>query len=545
MGEISYDGQKRPLVGGKTIFDYADELAVQVPTSCGRTGVCHECIVEVSRGHEALSAPTEAEAFLRGNYRLACQAVIENSDEDVRFSLLRSQPKILTASLPKNIALDPMVTREGDNVCYDGEVIDRYHGKTYGLAVDLGTTTVVAELVDLETGEGVYLASFENPQRFGGSDIMHRISYDSGPFRGELHKSIVNTLNHQLKAMCRELGFPRHRIYEIVVVGNSTMRELFFGLDVQSIGQRPYKSQIEHEYLAGERKTTALAEKAHRLGIWSHPQAVVFGAPLIASHVGADMLADLVAVDIESRREVVMVVDVGTNTEVVLGRAGKLMAASCPAGPAFEGGLVTYGMPGVEGAIESLRLSNGQADYSTIGDGEPRGLCGSGLIDLLAELRRGGQMTPKGVFPNKARELDIVPEYGITLSRLDASNLAQAKAANYCGQFIVMRSYGVRPADITKLYLAGGFANYVNVRNAIEIGFLAPVPEDRIVKIGNAAALGAKEMLLSRSKRQSTEKLAQQIEHVELETTPDFFEIFVEACQFKPMPSDFDFSAVA
>ena len=144
-----------------------------------------------------------------------------------------------------------MVAREGDNVCYDGEVIDRYHGKMYGLAVDLGTTTVVAELVDLETGESVYLASFENPQRFGGSDIMHRISYDSGPFRGELHKSIVNTLNHQLKAMCRELGFPRHRIYEIVVVGNSTMRELFFGLDVQSIGQRPYKSQIEHEYLAG------------------------------------------------------------------------------------------------------------------------------------------------------------------------------------------------------------------------------------------------------------------------------------------------------
>ena len=213
------------------------------------------------------------------------------------------------------------------------------------------------------------------------------------------------------------------------------------------------------------------------------------------------------------------------------------MAASCPAGPAFEGGLVTYGMPGVDGAIESLRLSNGQADYSTIGDGEPRGLCGSGLIDLLAELRRGGQMTPKGVFPNKAQELDIVPEYGITLSRLDASNLAQAKAANYCGQFIVMRNYGVRPADITKLYLAGGFANYVNVRNAIEIGFLAPVPEDRIVKIGNAAALGAKEMLLSRSKRQSTEKLAQQIEHVELETTPDFFEIFVEGCQFKPMPA--------
>ena len=322
------------------------------------------------------------------------------------------------------------------------------------------------------------------------------------------------------------------------------MRELFFGLDVQSLGQRPYRSKTEGDYLARRRKTTALTVKANRLGIKA-PNAVVWGAPLIASHVGADMLADLVAVDIESQRGVVMVVDIETNTEVVLGHAGRLMAASCPAGPAFEGRLIKYGMPVVDGAIDSFRLDNGHAYYKTIRGGEPLGLCGSGLLDLLAELLRREQMTPKGVFPDKARELDIVPEYGITLSRQDASNLAQAKAANYCGQFILMRKYGVRPADIAKLYLTGGFANYVNIRNAIEIGFLPPVPEDRIVKIGNAAALGAKEMLLSRSKRQSIEKLAQQIEHVELETTPDFFEIFVEACQFKPMPTDFDFAAVA
>ena len=192
-----------------------------------------------------------------------------------------------------------------------------------------------------------------------------------------------------------------------------------------------------------------------------------------------------------------------------------------------------------DGAVESLRRNDGTWEYSTIGGVEPRGICGSGLIDLLAELRSHGIMTPKGVFANKARELMIVPAQGITFSRDDMSNLAQAKAANFCGQFIAMRTFGVEPRDISKLLLAGGFANYVNVRNAIEIGFLAPVPEDRVVKVGNASLAGARQMLLSRQKRRSGEELAKRVEHIELEMTPDFFEIFVEGCQFKPMPSEF------
>ena len=229
--------------------------------------------------------------------------------------------------------------------------------------------------------------------------------------------------------------------------------------------------------------------------------------------------------------------DIGTNTEVVVAHEGHLMAASCPAGPAFEGGGIRYGMAAVDGAIETLRL-NGDAQYETIGGGEPRGLCGSGLIDLLAELRRHERMSPKGVFADKSQEITIVPERGITISREDASNLAQAKAANYCGQFIVMRKLGLRPEDIGKLYLAGGFANYVDVANAIEIGFLASVREERVTKTGNAALQGAKELLLSKSKRESLDRLVKRVEHVELETTPDFFEVFVEGCQFKPMPAD-------
>jgi uncharacterized 2Fe-2S/4Fe-4S cluster protein (DUF4445 family) len=181
---------------------------------------------------------------------------------------------------------------------------------------------------------------------------------------------------------------------------------------------------------------------------------------------------------------------------------------------------------------------NGATQYEVIGGGAPRGLCGSGLIDLIAELRRHDRMTPKGVFADKSQELAVIPEAGITFSREDASNLAQAKAANYCGQLIVMRKLGLQPGDISKLYLAGGFANYVKVKHAIEIGFLASVPEDRVVKVGNAALQGAKELLLSKSKRTAIDELVKKIEHVELETTPDFFEVFVEGCQFKPMPQD-------
>jgi len=188
-----------------------------------------------------------------------------------------------------------------------------------------------------------------------------------------------------------------------------------------------------------------------------------------------------------------------------------------------------------EGAIEVLQWQGDEWRFKTIGDVKPKGICGSGLIDLLAELRRNGLMTTKGVFANKARELMIVPDEGITFSLEDMSNLAQAKAANYCGQVIAMRTFGVSPEEIHRVYLAGAFANYVNVHNSIEIGFLAPVPEDRVVKVGNASVAGARQMLLSRGRRQSIEELVKRIEHVELETTPDFFEIFVEGCQFKSM----------
>ena len=539
-GTITCDGQAHQLTPGKTVFDYADDLTVQVPTSCFRTGQCHECIVEIKQGMDSLRPPNEAEAFLRDNYRLACQAVVLDIDKDIEFAPLRRSPRILTHAVTTDGSvseLDPRVTHRNGVVYYNDDPIDRYRGHLYGLALDIGTTTVVANLVDLENGKTVSVSSFENPQRFGGSDIMNRISYD-GEFQGELRRSLIAALNSEIMEMCERHNFVRQEIYEVVVAGNTTMRDIFFKHDVQSIGQKPYKSLIEHEYREGIRSTTSLIEKVRRLGIRANPKAMVYSLPLIASHVGADVAADLVSIDTPSEDEIVMLVDVGTNTEVVVGNAERMVAASCPAGPAFEGGGIEYGMPAYPGAIESVKWNDDQFDYETIDGETPQGLCGSGLISLLAELRRNNQMSPKGVFADrKQRVMPLLPEHGITFSREDASNLAQAKAANYCGQYIVLRHFGCVPKDVTKLFLAGGFANYVNLQDAMEIGFLAPVPEANVVKIGNAAVAGATAVLLSDKKRADIEAFVNNIEHIELETTPDFFEVFVEGCQFKPMPT--------
>ena len=525
-----------------SLFDFADSLSIRVPTSCGRTGECHECIVEVRRGASALTPLTESEKFLRGNYRLACQALIADPSADIEFSVLRRQPRILTSGTRRDVELKPAYVRgdDGENVVFNGPegpvTVDTFRQAIYGIAADLGTTTVVLNLVDLESGETVYTASFENPQRFGGSDIMNRISYDGGPDAGELQAVMVSSINFEIGEMVRALKIRRHQIYEIVAVGNTTMREIFFGIDVQSIGTRPYKSSVEDEFRASKRPTTALSATAARLGLRIHPKATVYGGPLIASHLGADVAADLLALGMEDRTYPVILVDVGTNTEVVVGYNGKLLAASCPAGPAFEGGEVTYGMPGYDGAIEKVAINDrGLAESTVIGDVEPIGICGSGLIDLLAELRRTGMMDELGKFDDGSGEYEFSESNNLTLSRADISALAQAKAANYCGQAIVLREYGLPIDEFEKLYLAGGFANYVDASNAIDIGFIANMPLDRVEKIGNAALEGATIMLLSTPKREEIEKLTATIEHVELETAPDFFDFFVEGCLFKPM----------
>ncbi|MHB8400142.1 MAG: ASKHA domain-containing protein [Candidatus Limnocylindrales bacterium] len=546
MAPLSRAGHRAPLVPGRTLFDAADGLELVVPASCRRSGRCHECIVEVTAGGDALVPPTVEEAFLRPGFRLACRAVVERPDVDVEFVILRRRLRIFMPPTGPPLEVDPAVrvidgrvrlladdATPGD---IPGDDLGAATGRLLGVALDIGTTTVVLELVDLASGEALASAAFENPQRFGGSDVMTRITYDD-EHPGELRRALRRALNHELARLYAACGIDRHQVVEVVVVGNTTMRDLAFGLDVTPIGRSPYRSTTETAWRAGEVATSAVERRAHEVGLLVHPRARIWGAPLIACHIGADAAADLVATDGETSLVPRMVVDMGTNTEVILTDGRRTVACSCPAGPAFEGGLIRYGMASSEGAIESVQSVDGEFVVRTIGDVEPQGLCGSGLVDLLAELCRIEVMNAHGVFADGDVEVAVVPDRGITLSRADVSQLAQAKAANAVGMQVLLRKLGLEAADLARLDLVGGFASSLDVRNAIAIGFLPAVPPERVVRHGNASVRGAKALLLSRRARARLADRVARIEHVELEAEPDFFELFVDGCRFEPFPA--------
>jgi uncharacterized 2Fe-2S/4Fe-4S cluster protein (DUF4445 family) len=537
MPNVLHGSERRPLEPGRLLFDDAAELSVVVPASCRMTGRCHECVVEIRSGGDQLSPRTEAESFLGASFRLACQAYVERAEQDLEFVVLRRRLRILLAPDAPDATpeLDPVVrVVDGRMVADDGTDLGIATGSPVGVAIDIGTTTVVIELVDLETGALRAVAAIENPQRFGGSDVMTRISYDTER-PGELRQALRRAVNHELKRLCADLGIDRRRLVDVMVVGNPTMRDLAFDLDVRPIGRIPYRSVTETALRNGEAGTTLVSRRAHELGLLVNPQARVTGGPLIASHVGADAAADLVAVDAVERGGSFLLVDIGTNTEVIASNGSRIVAASSPAGPAFEGGGVRYGMPGADGAIEAVRLVNGTFEIRCIGDAAPEGICGSGLVDLLAELRRAHWMTNRGGFAGLTSEIWVSQEPRVTLSRGDVGHLSIAKAATAVGQRVLLRRLGLRPEDLDHVYLAGGFANALDIGSAMDIGLLVPVAPERIVRAGNASIAGARALLLSRRRRQALDTLVRGIEHVELESESDFFDLFTDGCLFEPI----------
>jgi uncharacterized 2Fe-2S/4Fe-4S cluster protein (DUF4445 family) len=418
----------------------------------------------------------------------------------------------------------------------DGEEIDRTTGSIHGLAMDLGTTTVVIRLLNLETGEVVADASFENPQRFGGSDVMARIHYDTEDGSKLLQRTLAGYISHAIE----EFPVDPKSIYEMVVAANSTMRDLFFRLNVYSIGQNPYQSITELEMAEGRRTTTSLVESAKRLLLPLHPKARIYGMPIISGHVGADAAACMLAVDLANEERLVAVMDIGTNTELILGNKHKILAASCPAGPAFEGGKISCGMPGLPGAIEKVLIHpDGSMGVQVIGDGLAEGICGSGLIDLLGELLKNGRMNALGRFEQGEEKivLDVKSDQPICFTESDVNELAQAKGANVAGLHVVFDRYGTRFEDLDVFYLAGGFGGHLNVESAKRIGLIPNLDDSKILQVGNASIEGACMALLSRTKRMELENMVKKVTHCRLETHPDFFHYFVEGCQFNPVES--------
>jgi uncharacterized 2Fe-2S/4Fe-4S cluster protein (DUF4445 family) len=518
---------------GMSLFECAEAVGVPVPTSCFKQGKCRECLVEVEQGGLLLTPPAPQESHLGGRFRLSCRARITAAAGTIRCHTLRRGTLRVETEVVGLAAgrepLEPCVTRAAGRILIDRKAVAVSDGPIHGIALDLGTTTVALRLYDLESGALRATHSFENPQRFGGSDIMARIRYD-GEHKGRLlQRTLLGYLSHAIESLPCEPS----SLYELVLAGNPTMRDLFFGLDVGPIGQIPYRSLTEQAFRAGRAATTSLTLPARRLRLPMHPEARVYGLPLIGSHVGADAAACVLATGLAESEELTAILDIGTNTEVVVGNRKRILAASCPAGPAFEGGGVACGMPALEGAVERVRLlEDGRVETGVIGGGAPAGLCGSGLVDLLGELLRSGRMNEQGRLADEQHRFVVDAAHGLFLSEADINELAQAKGANVAGLRIVLESYGVELGEVTRLYLAGGFSRHLDLDAARRIGLIPDLPRERILQVGNAALEGAAIALRSASRRRAIEEQAKRIEHVRLETHPRFFDIFVDGCQF-------------
>lgn len=410
----------------------------------------------------------------------------------------------------------------------------------WGVAVDLGTTTVAAELVDLATGQVVATAGTYNRQAAFGDDVISRIVYATETPRGreELQQAILETVNGLIDELCREAGISFKDIRAVVGAGNTTMVHLLLNLDPTYIRLEPYVPAAN----------APPPVKAAKLGLKAHPEAWVYLVPGVASYVGGDVVAGVKVTGIGEEEELTLFLDIGTNGEMVLGNREWLMACACSAGPAFEGSGITCGMRAVAGAIEEVEVSPGGEEvfYRTVDGKKPLGICGSGLISLLSSLLRAGVIDRSGRFVEgldtpRLREGEEGKEFvlvwgestghgrDIYVTQGDLQNLLRAKAAIFAGLRTLLSLVGLEAAALERVYIAGGFGRFIDVEDAVGIGMLPDLPRERYAYVGNTSLKGARLCLLSRRAWQETAELARRITYVELSVGNLFMEEFMAA----------------
>ena len=506
-----------------TILDHARRAGVAMASECGGMGRCGRCVVRIEKGADLLDQRTSAEKDHRlgADERLACQATVRRRDGDVRVLIKDfGDYHILSEGVETDTALDPAVRRDGGRVVgARGEDLGPYEGKILGLAVDVGTTTLAMQVVDLEDGTTVGAAARKNPQIAYGNDVISRIGHTMTHDRGleELQRAVVGGVNESLESLEADAGPIRRHVYDVVGVGNCTMRGIFMGQPVHSLGVIPFEPA----------STAALTRTAAEIGLPVHPNATVYGAPLIGGHAGADAVADILASAMYRDAQVTLLIDIGTNGEVVIGNRDRLMTCSCAAGGAYEGATVGCGSGAIDGAIANVAIADGRVDYETIGGKPPVGVCGSGLIDLLAELLRHGIMSTKAKIAKPFFVTDT-----LRITQEDIYQLITAKAGLRVDQDLLIRYYGVGLDDVERIYLAGGFGSFINAENAVAIGLLPPAAP-KMVRIGNGALAGARQMLISLPMRRTAEDVAGKIEHVKPnEREPEFPYMVAERMYF-------------
>lgn len=510
-------GQTILADSGTSILDAAASAGIRITSSCGGKGICKKCVVEIGDNDDVLAC----------QYKISSNLIVE-----IPPASLQKQTRILEEGL------DTISKVELD--IYKKYLKISVNERVFGLASDIGTTTVVLKLANMKSGECIATESALNPQSSLGDDVISRINF-AGTKNGlsRLHNLIIDCFNELTGRLCKKTGIDRKEIFEVCIVGNTTMNHLFLKMPVKGLGVSPYKAY----------NTDAQQLYPAEAGLQINPKGNIYSAANIQSFLGSDTTAAALACGIGQTDKKTLLVDIGTNGEVVLGNKTKLLAASCAAGPAFEGARISRGSRAQGGAIEAVELKEDDLEVKIIGGLPADSICGSGLIDAAAVLAELGIIDPSGriVKPVKLSakiSQRIVEEDGqpafllakghrdILLTQNDIRQLQLAKAAIRAGIRILQNKIGIDDNDIEQVFLAGAFGNYIRKENAVRIGLLPKLPIERIHFIGNAASSGAIMMLLSSKQRDYASKLAKRMEHIETAKERDFEQIFTSQMAF-------------
>ncbi len=588
-------GRRGQCQVNESLLTCARQLDIGISNVCGGAGTCRSCKVRVLSG--TISDPTSNELGtfspqeLHDGWRLACQTYPHS---DCKLSIppesmttpqrtqvegieIAVQPEAPVQAYPLQLIAPSLsdMQADGDRLL---ETLNQEHGlycnkvdsdvlhtlspqlrswnwecsasvrndeviavsprdsSQLGLAIDLGTTKIAGYLVDLSDGKTLAAKGMMNPQISHGEDIISRISRatESPDEDTRLQKLAVRALNKLLLDLCAEINVNTEEIVEAVVVGNTAMHHLFLGLPVKQLSVSPFVPAISQ----------ALDIKARELGVHIAPGAYVHLLPNIAGFVGGDHVAMLLATEVWESEGPVVALDIGTNTEVSLISGGEITAVSCASGPAFEGGHIKDGMRAASGAIERVQITGDSVQYQTIGEAPPVGLCGSGILDAIAQLYQAGIITKEGRMKDnhpcirtikKQREFVLVSKEtqgkhpAIVITQRDVRELQLAKAAIRTGIQVLLKTNGCSEEEIKQVIIAGAFGSYIDVSSAIAIGMLPSLPLDRFKQVGNAAGMGAKLALISLTKRAEAQAIASRVGYIELANNPDFMQIFIEA----------------
>lgn len=503
------------------------DSGVFVDNPCNGKGTCGKCKVKVISGQTSVMSETERKLLkpeeIEMGIRLSCLTEVQGELE-VELLQKERRHKVLT---------------EGYLPAFER---DSYQDG-YGIAIDIGTTTVVTALIDMSTGEELANVSMINAQKHFGLDVLTRITYEyENPDSGmiELQKAIVDSINSMIGEACDEAAVSREAIREIDVAANCTMLHMLLGVDARSLGKSPYRPEF----------VEAQSLPAAAVGIQAGKETVLYCLPSVSAYIGADIVAGTYVCELQKEKGNVLFIDIGTNGEIVLASRGRLLCCSCAAGPALEGMNISSGMRAAEGAVEDVTITDAGIKLQTIGEQQPIGLCGSGILAVVKELLRTGLVKKTGVFVKKEqlaeddyrypmirlngtkREFILQEEPELLVTQGDVRQVQLAKGAILSGFVALLRKAGIAMEDLDKVMIAGQFGAHLPADSLVGTGILPEEVKEKLVYVGNSSKTGAYMTLMSKAVKKEIEELAGKMEYMELAETENYERIFTESMIF-------------